>query len=163
MARIAPAAIRSAAANTAVGRLGELEERHRLGVPGLRVEIAFAHERLAVIETQPLELPAVAEQPVDAGPAVLGTADQRDAAVPELGQMPDRGRRAVHVVRHDVAHAGAVDVEVDRHRGDARRQELLDLRVVAVDAHHDQTVHPVLAGAGQVPVLGSTRAGTVSG
>jgi hypothetical protein len=83
----------------------------------------------------------------------LRAGDGRDPGVAELVEVADGEPRAADVVGGDVARPRPGDVEVDADHGDCRPHELVDLGVVALDAHQDDAVDPVLTCAAEVAVL----------
>jgi hypothetical protein len=104
----------------------------------------------AALETERVELGPVAEKTVGARPGVLRAGDRRDAGVPERVEVPHRHAGAADVVGGDVRRVLADDVEVDADQRDPRLEQLLDLRVAAVDAHQGDAVDAVVAGAADV-------------
>ena len=70
----------------------------------------------------------------------------------ELAQVTHGERRALAVLGHDEAGPRPAEVGVDRDARQLGRGELLDLRVAAVEAHHDRAVDAVMAGAAEIRV-----------
>jgi hypothetical protein len=67
-------------------------------------------------------------------------------------KVPDRETRTADVVGSDVRRLGSGNVEVDSDEGDVRLDELLDLGIVAVDAHEHDAVDMVVASPPEIRV-----------
>ena len=137
----------SLAANTAVGLLGCGKQGAPLPVAALDVEVAFADVVLALDDAESGELVAIPLKPVPTGRELWRPGDGRNPPVPEPVQVTDCEPRTGDVVRGDVAHALAGDVEVDCDSRDAALEQSGELRLTAVDAHQDQAVDPVVERA----------------
>ena len=72
--------------------------------------------------------------------------------MPERVQVPHREAGTADVVGSDVRRLGSGNVEVDADERDVRFDELLDLGIVAVDAHEHDAVDVVVASAPEIRV-----------